>query len=207
MAGTTSEAAALRGEVETAVLDAVERLGHEGFCKAAIVKPLLGRGTHQATLYRWVDAILASGMPSQHVMKVVKEAAAVRAVRSPDPVSEVVEDLKGRLPIIARLDDLRGGSTINVLERLARVTDDIELLVRHAKTEDGKVRNPRLLLVSLAELRKCLETSVKFYQAMRETAQADRLQDAILDEIAKTSPEVAEAIYRRIDQIAASWMG
>ena len=207
MAGVTLEAAAFRVEVETAVLDAVERLGPEGFNKASIIKPFLGRGAHQATLYRWVDAIMTSGRPGQHAVRKLKSAAAERAAHTPDPVAEVVEGVKARLPVIARVEDLGGGKTVNVIARLARVTDDVELLVKHAKTEDGKVRNARLLLVSLAELRKCLETSVKFYQAMREADQADQLQEAILDEIAKASPETAEAIYRRIDQRASGWMG
>jgi hypothetical protein len=171
------------------------------------MKRFKDRGVSEATLYRWIDATIASGKPGQAVARKVQEAATARAARTDDPVADVVADVKDRLPVIVRVDDLGSGNAVNVLDRLARVMGDVELLVQHAKTGDGKVRNARLLLVSSAELRKCLETSVKFYAAMRETAQSDRLQEAILDEIAKASPEVAEAIYRRIDHIAATWMG
>jgi hypothetical protein len=124
-------------------------------------------------------------------------------------VAEVVEEVAVHLPTIVPIEVVGGGGgkTVNVLERLSRVMADIELLVGHAKTDDGKVRNSRLLLQSSAELRKCLETSVKFYQAMRDVDQVNQLHAAILAEIRKVSPEMAEAILRRIDAIAASWAG
>ena len=42
---------------------------------------------------------------------------------------------------------------------------------------------------------------------MREVSAIDAMHDAIIEEIKKTAPEVAEAIFRRIDAIAASWLG
>jgi hypothetical protein len=79
--------------------------------------------------------------------------------------------------------------------------------VKHAKMADGEVRISRMLLVAAAEMRKCPETSVGFFQTTWEVDQVDRLHDAILEEIRKASPEIAEAILRRIDARAASWTG
>jgi hypothetical protein len=199
----------MRADLETAVLEAIEKMGPAGLNKLAIAKPFMARGGKQSTLYRWIDAILESGKPGQHVARKVKEAAEERAARVPDPVAEVVEEVAVHLPTIVPIEVVGGGGgkTVNVLERLNRVMSDIELLVGHAKTDDGKVRNSRLLLQSSAELRKCLETSVKFYQAMRDVDQVNQLHAAILAEIRKASPEMAEAILRRIDAIAASWAG
>jgi hypothetical protein len=55
--------APLRAEVERAVLEAVERVGPGGLSKSDIVKPFLARGTARSALFRWVDAVLASGKP------------------------------------------------------------------------------------------------------------------------------------------------
>jgi hypothetical protein len=198
----------MRAELETAVLEAVEKMGPDGLNKLAIAKPFMARGGKQSTLYRWIDAVLESGKPGQHVARKIKEAVEERAARVPDPVAEVAAEVAVRLPAIVPIEVVGGGGkTVNVLERLQRVMADIELLVGHAKTDDGKVRNSRLLLQSSAELRKCLETSVKFYQAMRDVDQVNQLHAAILAEIRKASPEMAEAILRRIDAIAASWAG
>jgi hypothetical protein len=207
MAVMTEGAVALRAEVEAAILVEVERMGAERFSRASIVRPFLGRCS-QATLYRWVAEILAAGKPGQHAVRKAKEAAAARAVSTADPVSEVVEAVRIRLPDVIRVEHLgAGGTTSGVVTRLEQVIAGVEMLMRHAKTDDGKIKNARLLLVALAEMRKCLETSVKFYQAMREVDQVDRLHAAILEEIAKESPEAAERILRRIDLIATAWGG
>jgi hypothetical protein len=208
-APTSPDVQSLKAELEAALMAAVERLGPDGLVKAAIVKPLLNRGVHQATLYRWFDAIIASGKPGQHAARKVKEAVAERAARAPEPKAAVAKEVESLLPVVVQLEDVTagGGKTTNVLERLARVTEDVELLVKHAKTEDGKVRNSRLLLSAAGELRKCLETSVKFYQAMREVENVDRLHATIVEEIRRESPEVAERILRRMRAVAAAWVG
>jgi hypothetical protein len=203
----TKEALALRGEVQAAVLSEVEAVGIERFSKAAIVRPFLGKCS-QATLYRWISEFMASGNPGQHIVRKVREAAAARAVLTPDPVADVVEAIRVRLPEVVRIEDVGAGSTtVGVIQRLEDVIANVEMLVRHAKTDDGKIRNARLMLLALAELRKCLETSVKFYQAMREIDQIDRLHTVILEEIGKQSPELAEQILLRIDAIAGAWSG
>lgn len=207
MAVMTKEAMALRSEVEAAILTEVESVGAERFSKAAIVRPFLGKCS-QATLYRWISEFMASGNPGQHVVRKVREAAAARAVLTPDPVADVVEAIRVRLPEVVRVEDLdAGGATSGVVPRLQQVIANVEMLVRHAKSDDGKIRNARLLLAALAEMRKCLETSVKFYEAMREVNQVDALHSAILEEIARESPEAAERILHRIDVIAARWGG
>jgi hypothetical protein len=203
----SKEAVALQSEVEAATLAEIERAGVERFSKASVVRPFLTRCS-QATLYRWINNILAAGKPGQHAVRKVKEAAEARASRTADPVAEVVEAIRVRLPEVVRIEDVGAGSTtVGVIQRLEDVIANVEMLVRHAKTDDGKIRNARLMLLALAELRKCLETSVKFYQAMREIDQIDRLHTVILEEIGKQSPELAEQILLRIDAIAGAWSG
>lgn len=199
---------ALRAEVEAAVLAAVERVGPDGLSKSDIVKPFLGRGAARSTLFRWVDAVLASGKPGQVVTKQVKAAAAARAARTPDPVADVVEEVRALLPVAPRIEDAIGESkTINALAKLHGIILDLDKLIAYAKKEDGSVRNARLLGSSIEGMRRCLETAMKFHAAMRDAAAVDALQNAILDEIGKCDAELAERVYRRIDAIAENWTG
>ena len=204
----TKAAATLRAEFEAAVLAEVERTGPGGFRRDTVIKPFLERGAKQSTLYRWTAEILKSGKPGQHVARQVKAAAAARAARSADPSAEVAQEVAARLPVVARVEDIvTGGSTVKVIEKLDYVIKNLDLLIAHAKTEDGKVRNARLLLSATDRMRAALGTATKLYQAMREVNQVDRLHEAIIRRIRELSPVTAEAILRDIDQIAAQWGG
>lgn len=198
----------LRAEVEAAVLAAVERVGPDGLSKSAIVKPFLDRGVVRSTLFRWVDAVLASGKPGQVITKQVKAAAAARAARTPDPVGEVVEEVRALMPVVPRIEHAIGeGTTINALGKLHGIITDLDKLIAYAKKEDGSVRNARLLGSAIEGMRRCLETAMRFHQAMREAAAVDQLHDTILNEIRRESPEVAERILRAMDAAAAAWTG
>jgi hypothetical protein len=216
MGAPSKEGAALRAEVEQAVLAAAEKLGAEtGIDTAGIVRQFSGRGAADSTLFRWCREIIKSGKPGQHVVKQVKRAADRRVARSAaDPeaaTAEVRAELASTLPAVVRVDDVLGGAAggkvVGVIDRLQRLMTDLEMLIAYAKTDEGKVRNARLLGTSLEQMRRCLETGVRLHQAMREVDEVDRLQKAVIDAIAEESPDLARRIYLKIDAIAASWGG
>jgi hypothetical protein len=183
-------------------------VGPRGFTKDDVVRRFLGKGTSRSTLYTWVDKALASGKPGQALAQAVKAAADDRATRTPDPVAQVVGEVAGHMPVAVRPDQMIGMPTVNLIGKLGEIVANMDLLIAHSKDEKtGKVRNARLLLAASDRLRACLETAMKVYAAMRDVDQIDRLHAAILDEIAKESPHVAERILRRIDGIAAQWGG
>jgi hypothetical protein len=193
--GMTHAAAVLRLEVEEAVLAEVVRAG-AAFQRSAVVSRFLGRGAGKSTLFRWVQEFIESGAPGQHVSRLITLAAAERVAHSEHPGTDLAAAVSAKLPIRVSRAEMAGA--VHVVDKLCEIIADYDLLIRHARTDDGKVRNGRLLVVANAELRRCLETAVKLYQAMRDIDQVDRMRDAILEEIAKLSPETAEAIYRRI---------
>jgi hypothetical protein len=198
----------LRAEVEAAVLADITKLGPDQFSKADVVRRFMERGASRATLFNWVNAVLDSGKPGQHVARIVKEAAKARAARTPEPAKEVAGEIATMLPVRVSVDEVvKGGGTLKVIDKLNSIVADLDALVLDAKNPEGGIRNARLLLAASRELRGCVETGLKLYQAMREVGQVDRLQEAMLDEIEKLSPETAEAIYRRMDQIASQWTG
>jgi hypothetical protein len=206
------DTAALRLELETAVLNAVENIGADGLVKATVVKPFLGRGVHQATLYRWFDAIMATGRPGQRAVRKIEKAAERRVARSvADPAAaaaEVVAEARALMPLAPKIEHVLGsGKTVNVLERLQGLVDDLDALIKYAKTDDGRVRNARLLGASIEGMRRLLETAMKFHAILRETAAVDALQNAILDTVAECDPALAERVLRKMDQVASAWGG
>ena len=69
------------------------------------------------------------------------------------------------------------------------------------------MRNARLLLQATENLRRCLETGLRIAEAMREMDQVDKFHAAILEEIAKMDPVLAERVVLRLGQIAEQWGG
>lgn len=206
------DTAALRLELETAVLDAVEHIGADGLVKATVVKPFFGRGVHQATLYRWFDAIMATGRPGQRAMRKIEKAAIRRTARSAaDPAAaaaEVVAEAKALMPLAPKIEHILGsGRTVNVLERLQSLVEALDGLIKYAKTDDGRVRNARLLGASIEGMRRLLETAMKFHAILRETAAVDALQNALISAVAECDPALAERVLRKMDQVAATWGG
>jgi hypothetical protein len=197
----------LRAEVEASVVAAVTSSGTDGVWKNTLIKRFLGRGASKATLYRWVTATIATGKPGQAAVSAIKQAAAARAARTPDPVAEMVTEAGKHLPSVVRLEDVLGIPVIEVIERLNQVVANLDLLIDHAKTDDGKVRNAQFLLNATDRLRACLETTLKIHKAMRDLDRVDSLHNAILEEITKEAPEAAERILRRIGTIAGQWGG
>jgi hypothetical protein len=115
------------------------------------------------------------------------------------------------LPAVVRVDDVIGGAAggrvVGVIERLQRLMTDLELLIRHAKTEDGKVRNAKLLGSSIEGMRRCLETGVKLHQAMRAADEVDRLQNAVLEEIRKCDEDLHVRVLLRLRDLLDKWEG
>jgi hypothetical protein len=193
---------ALRAEVEAAVLAAVSALGPDGLDKSAIIKRFEGRAP-VATLYRMIDKPLKSGLASAVITEVVAKAS---DARGDDPAASVASDIGRRLPKIVRPEDItgpRGGTDLVV--HLRQCIDIAEQVIAHARKEDGTVKNAKLLVTGGESLRRCMETAIKLQSAIRDIQQVDTLHAAIIDEIAKESPECAERIHMRMNAIMASF--
>jgi len=109
----------LKAKVEAAVLAEMERAGPDAFRKVAVVNRFMGQGASRATLYRWVDAPLASGRVGQHLTRKVKEAAAKRARRSPEPAREVAAERGGSVCLNSVSCLISGASVLFRLPRCA----------------------------------------------------------------------------------------
>jgi hypothetical protein len=192
----------LRARVESAVNKAVAATGVEGFRKDRVVRRFLDQGASRATIYRGVDQHIASGIPSQKAARAVRAAA---RARGPDGRAQVVAELEARMPVGAGLDHVAGGRTVNVIERLQRVLENLDAVVLHAKAPDGSVRNAKLLVLASDKTRAALETCVIIFKEMRSVDRLDAMHRLIIEEIAKNDAPTAERILRRIDVVASRW--
>jgi len=93
MGAQTAEAAALKAEVERAVLMELARTGPDKFRPDTIVKAFKGRAG-RTTLFRWIRQTIESGKPAQHLARTVKRAAAARAKRSEDPAASAAAEME-----------------------------------------------------------------------------------------------------------------
>lgn len=198
---------ALQAEVEKYVLDAVVKAGTVNLEQAEFVKPFLDRGAGRSTVYRWVGAILTDGRAAQHLARAIKEAAEERAARGADPAASAAADVAKSLPAVVRPRDIAGDGVIPIIEHLNRCVATAMQLMEFARTKEGEVRNAKLLLSASEHLRRNLETATKIADQMREVNQVDRFHVAIMEEIAKESPECAERIQRRLAVLSAEWGG
>jgi hypothetical protein len=197
----------LRSEIEVAVTEEMKKLGPTGFSKDAIVKRFLNRGTTRSSIYRWVNAALATGRPGQAASRAIKEAAAIRVARASGSGNDVTREIAAHMPMVVRLEDATGTATVKVIAELGMVITDLEALVAHAKDSDGRIRDPFLILRASDRIRACLETALKIYRATRDVDNVDKLHAAIIEEIAREAPETAERILRRVRTLAAQWAG
>jgi hypothetical protein len=195
----------LKAKFEAAIAKAVAAGGVKGVSKRDLVRRFSNKGTSDATLYRWIEASLASGKPEQAAVRSVKAAA--RGRRGADPAASVVAAVSETLPAMVRLEDVSGTPTVKIIEELGTVVSDLKSLVKHAKGADGSVRNARLLLSASDRVRACLETAVKIQQAMRNVDEVDRLHAAMIAEIAKCDPVLAERVIRAMRAVSSRWSG
>jgi hypothetical protein len=135
----------LKAKVEAEVTSIIASSVERGW-KSDLVNRFSKQGAGASTLYRWIDAFIASGKPGQAAVRAVKAAAKARAARTPDPIAEIVDEARALLPAVVRLEEVTGAPTVRIIEELATVVADLKALVKHAKGPDGSVRNARLLL-------------------------------------------------------------
>ena len=185
----------------------MQALGSAQINQADLVRRYAECGASRATLFRWIGAAINSGKPAQAVTRKVR-APASKPDETPQIAAPGGPQIVATLPLRLSLDDtLTPNRGLRVFDRLAATVADVELVQQHAKTDDGKVRNARLLLLSAARMLTCLEVSVKMVQAMHAVDRVDQFHAIIMDEIAKESPRCAAAILARVGEVSKQWGG
>jgi hypothetical protein len=189
-------------EVEAALLAEMERVGPDKMVRADVARQFLARGVDRATLFRWIGQIIASGRPGQRLAKKVREAAASRAARVADPAASAAAEFVAAIPAPPTIDT---ADALPFLARLQGCLARADEMIAHAKTEDGKVRNSRLLLAASEHVRRTLATAARIQDGLMEVSQVERFHQAIFDMLREESPAFAEKVLIRLRQINATW--
>lgn len=209
MAGEATDRTALRRRFEAAVLAELEAKGPNGLRIADLVRRFAGRGASRSTLFRWGQALLASGRAGAHLRRQAKAAATARARRAPDPAKNLAHEAAAALPKPIRLEDIAGsGGVIPVIERLKQCVEIADQIIAYARAPDGRPRMAKTMLAASEHLRRTLETAVKLQEALLQLERVDRFHAQVLaaiEEVAREFPEASELIARRLSALSAQW--
>lgn len=188
----------LRGQVEAAALAELERVGPEAFDRTPVVRRFAGEGASARTIYRWISDLIDSGRAGQHLARVIAEAAATRAARVPDPANDAAREAVAALPRFVTPETIAGTGPIALMDELRQCIEAARQLMGHARTPEGTVKNAKLLLNASGTLRQCLDTALRVFEAVRELSELDKFHAAIIVELGKESPELAERVVARL---------
>ena len=184
----------LRQEFEAALAAHLAAHGPD-FERSALVQGYVDRGVSQASVYRWVSAVLAKyeagfGSNLGRIIAPIGDAAGVKP-----PVETGIVQM---LPVIPTIDDVRTKGLLPVVELLSRCISVAGDLIKHAQTSDGAVRNSRLLLHASEHLRRSVETATKINETVGIQQEINLFHDAVMEEIAKEPRDIQERVLMRV---------
>jgi hypothetical protein len=205
MGAMTPAAKRLFAEVEAEIVARVTRFGPDALRPVEVVRQFGGRGSDRATLFRWVDRIVAGGRPDQALTKVVKTAAAKRAKRSKDPAAAAAVEAVASLPAVVTIDDVASAGVIPVITLLNECIVVARQVIAHARAIDGGVRNSKLLLSASEHLRRNLETAAKITELMLRSDRIEKFHVAVIEELSLESPALAERAAMRLARLSNRW--
>ncbi len=197
---------ALRAEVEAAALAEVELVGPEAWRADTIVRRFAGRGVDRATLYRWLQRLRESGRMGAHLAERMHEAAVARAARTDEPVVDLADEVRARLPAIPTPDTIAGGGgVVRVADELNRCLRVLDRILDECERPEGDIRLKKTALAAVEGTRRCLETAVRMAEAMRHISKVDQFNARVIDCVRRLSPELGEELLRDLDQMMVQW--
>lgn len=194
-----------RAEFEARALKLIEQYGDQ-FDRAGLVGEFKSRGIGQSTLYRWLDALEKSGRAGAHLGKVVQREAEARAQRTADPAADAAREAVEVLPPVPDVSTLvETGGVVSVVDKLRTCIAIAEELMNHARTEEGKPRNVKLLLAASEHLRRSAQTVVQLQEAMLAVVHVERFHEAIFQVLREEDPALVERILMKFRQVNAQF--
>jgi hypothetical protein len=209
----------VRTEAEEFIRSEIERVGIAGLDGAGITRRFVAKGASRARVQAWITEAKreAAAGPSATDRASVAAATAVEEAEIREATMDQAAAraaMLDRLPPRAELDAIEDSisatsmlpaSTEAILDRLQRTMDTCSLVLAHAHTPEGKLRNPRMALQAADTLRRCLETALKLYDKLDAIRIVERFMKEMLDEIRPLSPETAKAIVHRLQKVQRRW--
>jgi hypothetical protein len=182
----------LRGQFEALLVRHIAEYG-EDFERSPLVQDFVDRGVGQATVYRWIDAVLARGR---------EPAAPAPARPAAPPANAAMESseptIVPALPRVPRIEDVQTMGLVPVTKLLRDCIRIAQDLIEHSRTAEGKPRNARLLLQGSEHLRKAIETAAKLNETVAIQQEMQQFHRILLEEVGREAPAVQERLLTRI---------
>lgn len=129
-----------------------------------------------ATIYRWIDGVTKSGAIGQRL---------------------IARKMKGGRR--AATDETLTVTALPLAAYMGEAILAIQATLRHAQGEDpNKPRNPRMTLTAAVALTRAMQTALALHQALTAAQRVDEFHAAMIEEIARESPEVAQRVTNRL---------
>ena len=184
----------LHADFTDALFKAVVAQG-PAYRKSALVRDFVSRGASRATVYRWHDAWLATGAGREAL-----ERHAGTFGKPPPTLEEKIETVKGELAPLGV--DERGTIGIGpVLDQMHAVTAAAAQVLAYARSKEGDVRNPRLMLQAADGMRKSIETLLKLQDTLMSLYQVEALNEAIFEVLRRHDPRLVQEVLREFRQV------
>ena len=204
----------LRLEVEAAAVAELERVGPTAFRRETIVRRFSGCGAAPATLYRWIQRAVDFGKVGAVIAAKVRKIALERASEPalPPPLDPGMTDAMG-LAVVAAMprrlgpgDIASGGGMIAVARELQSCIGLGQQIIKQSIMPDGTLRLTKTALAASENTRRCLETSVRMAEALRDITKVTEFHDAVVEEIAKEAPACAERVLGRLYHLTSNYI-
>jgi hypothetical protein len=185
----------LRNRVDAAVDLAIARGGDVS--RSTIVAQFATAGVNQSTLFRWID-------------KRMKQADADAVVGRAKPIphkasspSQKAEAESAPAPALGRVADAARGEGIDYVRIIQDNLRDLHAGLAMAKTDDGKIKNPRLMLACVDQIGKQLSHASRVQVALSLDAsqRIDQFMDELVDLVMQEIPARRDYILGRMDTL------
>lgn len=162
-----------------------------GLSRAAIVAQFADSGVGQSTLFRWID-------------KRMKEAAIAAVVGKGGPIADAIAlDAERGGRVLGRVADVARGEGIDYVRIIQDNLRDLHAGLAMAKHEDGKIKNPKLMLACVDQIGKQLSHASRVQVALSLDAsqRIDQFMDELVDLVMQEIPERRDHILGRMDTL------
>jgi hypothetical protein len=172
-----------------------------------------GEGIGRGTGFRWIAELLGDGAPEKAEETATPAAPAAPPppvataatppppAAPPAPADPAPDALEGE--VLAPTAPAGSDTTIRATAELADCLAIARQLVDHARDENGRPRNVRLLLAASEHRRRVIETAARVQATLLEHGKLDEWNSALFAEIQKSDPEshrrICEAMRRHLD--------
>lgn len=204
---TRAEREKLKADAIRYCADAAEAAGGLDFARAAVIEKIMARGAGRTLAYKLVAEVVDGGEVDAELDRRRAEMGALAAGAHGDAEAVAMAPVTRHPAPTGTGVAARIGAGMSVASKLDGVIGDIERVRAVAFFDDGRIKNSRMVLKAAEEMRRSLETVVKLQQVMNDIAGLERFHAAIIETVRAESPELAQRVLRRLDELAARWGG